>query len=133
MPPRAAKQAVLPDNPKWVVIEHSDGDPSNWPTNTEQYVDNTGEVNFMEPLDIDHGLSIKWRLSIGQRLAEMLGYPDRGMVLGRDMRMLLTEATESKSWVLKEWPAGYHFYDHHKGQLGNERHDLYLMGEKLCM
>lgn len=84
MPPvRASKPAALPDNPKWLTIDHSDGDPKFWPKNTEQYVDNAGNVNYMEPLDIDHGLSIKWRRNIGQKLAEMLGLPDKGMKVAR--------------------------------------------------
>lgn len=36
---------------------------------------------------------------------------------------------ENKNWVLKDWPSGYHFYDHHKGnEYSSIRHDLYLIG-----
>lgn len=34
--------------------------------------------------------------------------------------------------MLKDWPSGYKFYDHHKGPSnGNIRHDLYLVGKEL--
>ena len=79
MPPRTSKAETLPEHPKWVTIEHSDGNRDQWPKNTEQYVDNFGDVNFYKPLEVDHGFAIKWRRTIGQRLAEMLGLPDKGM------------------------------------------------------
>ncbi|KAL5512998.1 hypothetical protein ACEPAH_3396 [Sanghuangporus vaninii] len=46
--------------------------------------------------------------------------------------MLNYPELESKSWVLKDWPEGYHFYDHNKGHLasGKVRHDLYLVGSR---
>ncbi|KAI5123523.1 hypothetical protein M0805_006683 [Coniferiporia weirii] len=109
------KDGVLPENPKWLTIDATDGDARRWPSNTAPNPDAEGHVNFMAPLSVDHGQSIKWRLVIGKALAEMLEYPDK----------------ESKNWVLKAWPAGYQFYDHNKGQLGGAvRHDLYLVGSE---
>lgn len=36
---------------------------------------------------------------------------------------------ETKTFALRDWPSGYKFYDHHKGQLGGAiRHDVYLVG-----
>ncbi|KAH8116442.1 hypothetical protein DFH11DRAFT_1506352 [Phellopilus nigrolimitatus] len=112
---RAHKGSVLPNNPRWVTIEATDGDARRWPTNTSYNPDAEGYVNFMQPLSLDDPLSIKWRIIIGQRLAEMLQYPD----------------LDSKDWVLKTWPASYQFYDHNKGQEnGVVRHDLYLVGSE---
>lgn len=72
---------MLPENPRWVEIDTSDGDSSRWPpkSKTERNPDQLGNVDYMLPLDIDHGLSNKWRIQIGQALAEMLGYPEKGM------------------------------------------------------
>lgn len=72
------KEGVIPSNPKWVVIEASDGDSQRWPTNTTSNPDAEGNVNFMRPVSIDDGLAIKWRATIGQALAEMLNYDDLG-------------------------------------------------------
>lgn len=69
---------ALPANPKWVFIDCSDGDAGRWPTNTTSNPDEESYVNFMQPLPLDHVASIKWRLLIGQSLAEMLKYSDLG-------------------------------------------------------
>ncbi|KAL5531470.1 hypothetical protein ACEPAG_4347 [Sanghuangporus baumii] len=113
---RPPKEGKLPRNPKWIEINATDGDVSRWPSNTTSNPDSEGNVNFMHPVSVDDGAAIKWRVVIGQALAEMLNYPE----------------LESKSWVLKDWPEGYHFYDHNKGHLasGKVRHDLYLVGSR---
>ena len=76
---RNLKEASLPQNPKWISIEASDGNPQRWPKNTDSTPDNMGNVNFMKPIEVDHGLAIKWRNIVGQALAEMLHYPGIGM------------------------------------------------------
>ena len=77
---RAAKaDGVLPKNPKWVTIDASDGDPRRWPTNLDPVPNHEGIYNYQKPVELDDGLAIKWRCDIGQKLAEMLGYPDLGM------------------------------------------------------
>ena len=40
------------------------------------------------------------------------------------------EASETKKYVLKSWPAGYRMYDHNKVPEANPRHDLYVVGEQ---
>ena len=75
---RLPKQGTLPSNPRWLVIEATDGDPSRWPKNTVSNPDAEGNVNFMDPVSVEDGAAIKWRLVIGQALAEMLDYPDVG-------------------------------------------------------
>ncbi|THH07398.1 hypothetical protein EW145_g3409 [Phellinidium pouzarii] len=112
---RLGKEATLPENPKWVTIDASDGDTRRWPTMTSPEPDAQGCINFMQPLSVDNGQSIKWRLIIGKALAEMHKYPDH----------------DSKDWVLKAWPTSYQFYDHNKGNVGGPiRHDLYLVGSE---
>ncbi|KDQ61745.1 hypothetical protein JAAARDRAFT_31222 [Jaapia argillacea MUCL 33604] len=111
MPPRTLGGAhVLPDNPVWIEIPRSDGDPSRWPNNTSRVVDNENHVNFMRPCPIDEGSCIGWRRNIGEHLAKLLGMP------------------EGPAYVLKDWPTGYQFYDHNKGHMDNPRHDPYLIG-----
>ena len=75
---RPQKQATLPNNPKWFVIEATDADPSRWPKNTLSNPDAEGNVNFMDPVSVEDGVAIKWRIVVGQALAEMLSYPDVG-------------------------------------------------------
>ena len=70
---------MLPSDPKWFVIDASDGDPRRWPANTSPNPDSEGNVNYMQPIPIDSPLTTKWRTTIGQRLAEMLDYPDHGL------------------------------------------------------
>lgn len=66
---------ALPPNPTWVEIPRSDGDESKWPQNTTRIVDNSGEINWMRPVDIDESLCNKWRVEIGPRVAAVLGLP----------------------------------------------------------
>ena len=63
---------------EWITIENSDGDIHRWPTNTEPVADIEGNVNYMQPLSLTHGHAVQWRNIIGQRLAELLEYPDTG-------------------------------------------------------
>ncbi|EPQ56326.1 hypothetical protein GLOTRDRAFT_138088 [Gloeophyllum trabeum ATCC 11539] len=100
----------LPANPAWIEIPRSDGDSSQWPTNTTRVVDHEGHVNFMRPCALDESASIGWRRNIGTNLAKRLGLPD-----GRD-------------YVLKAWPEGYQMFDHNKGPQDAPRHDPYLIG-----
>lgn len=79
MAPLVHQRDLLIEDPEWVTISISDGDEHCRPTNTKQCVDKDGEVNFMEPLGVDHGFSIKWRRAIGQKLAEMLGLSNKGI------------------------------------------------------
>lgn len=70
------KDGVLPPDPSWIVINESDGDSRRWPTNTTEVVDAEGQVNFMQPLPVDHPAAIKWRISCGAAIADLLKYPD---------------------------------------------------------
>lgn len=36
-----------------------------------------------------------------------------------------------QTYVLKDWPEGYHMFDHNKGREQNPRHDAYLIGSYL--
>jgi len=60
---------VIPQNPTFIDFPRSDGDPSNWPSNTTYRVDNEGHVNFMREVALDEPLSIKWRIDVGAALA----------------------------------------------------------------
>lgn len=66
---------VLPANPMYIDFPVSDGDQSQWPTNTDRVVDTEGHVNYMRPVPIDESLSIKWRCEVGSSLATQLKKP----------------------------------------------------------
>ncbi|KAG6890321.1 hypothetical protein C0995_009528 [Termitomyces sp. Mi166 len=104
------KAIEMPNNPYFFDFERSDGNPSRWPPNTTRIVDSSGEVNYMQPLTLEHPQSMRWRLGVAQGIAAATGMP------------------ASPSYILRNWPTGYAFFDHHKGPADNPRHDLYLYG-----
>ncbi|KAH7890844.1 hypothetical protein F5I97DRAFT_91417 [Phlebopus sp. FC_14] len=103
---------VLPDNPTFIDFPVSDGDQSQWPTNTTRAVDSEGHVNFMRPVPLDESLCVKWRCEVGASLASQLKKP------------------AGPTYVLRGWPEGYQMFDHNKGPAGNPRHDAYLIGSR---
>lgn len=66
---------AIPPNPTFIDFPRSDGDPSNWPTNTTPHIDSEGHVNFMRQASLDESLSIKWRVEVGAALASKLNMP----------------------------------------------------------
>ncbi|KIJ20881.1 hypothetical protein PAXINDRAFT_106682 [Paxillus involutus ATCC 200175] len=102
----------LPPNPAFIDFPVSDGDESQWPTNTTRVLDSEGHVNYMRSVPIDESLSIKWRCEVGASLASQLKKP------------------AGPSYVLHGWPAGYQMYDHNKGPASSPRHDAYLIGSR---
>ncbi|TFK53434.1 hypothetical protein OE88DRAFT_1625796 [Heliocybe sulcata] len=102
----------LPENPSWIEITRSDGEPSRWHQNTTEVVDHEGHVNFMRPFDLDESTSVHWRKGLGMNIAKRLGMPD------------------GPNYILKNWPDGYRFFDHNKGRQEAPRHDPYLIGSK---
>jgi hypothetical protein len=120
----------LPANPHWVEFPRSDGDEQLWPKNRTRVVDSDGQVNFMRRVPLDEpGPSVKWRTDIAIALARALNWP--GMLLCQVVNMQLTRSQEGPSYVLKDWPRGYGFFDHNKGSQDAPRHDLYLMGRSI--
>ncbi|KAH0836747.1 hypothetical protein J3R83DRAFT_8483 [Lanmaoa asiatica] len=103
---------ILPPNPTFIDFPVSDGDESQWPTNTTRVVDSEAHVNYMRPVPIDESLSIKWRCEVGASLALQLRKP------------------VGPSYVLRSWPAGYQMFDHNKGSANAPRHDAYLIGSR---
>ncbi|KAJ7782034.1 hypothetical protein DFH07DRAFT_728887 [Mycena maculata] len=103
---------ALPANPSWVDFPRSDGDPRLWPTNTTREVDEEGCVNYMQPVDLDEPLSIKWRMGVGDAISVALQL----------------DASNKQSYVLRGFPSGYRMFDHHKGKAEAPRHDVYLFG-----
>ncbi|KAG7445019.1 uncharacterized protein BT62DRAFT_970236 [Guyanagaster necrorhizus] len=101
---------TLPENPTYRTIDYSDGKEDHWPRNTTEVVDEDGHVNFMQPIELDNSIAIRWRASIGASVANSMKWP------------------VGPSYVLQDWPAGYRMYDHHKGLQGAPRHDIYLFG-----
>ena len=69
------KGALLPENPHFLEFERTDGDPTFWPANTTRVVDADGHVNFMQHIDIDSPLSVKWRVAVAQGVALGLELP----------------------------------------------------------
>ncbi len=41
----------------------------------------------------------------------------------------LASGSNEKGYIMKDFPKGYEFYDHHKGPPEKIRHDLYLYGK----
>ncbi|KAF7308486.1 Actin-related protein 8 [Mycena chlorophos] len=104
---------VLPDNPIFIDFPRSDGDARTWPTKTTEVVDADGEVNFMRPVPLDESLAVKWRMGVADAMALQFNYAHR----------------DEHRHVLRDFPAGYRMFDHHKGKQAAPRHDVYLFGE----
>ncbi|PBK99726.1 hypothetical protein ARMGADRAFT_985610 [Armillaria gallica] len=101
---------TLPANPTYRTIDSSDGREDLWPRNTTEIVDQDGHVNFMEPIELDIPIAIRWRVALGAAVANAMNWP------------------VGPSYVLQDWPAGYRMFDHHKGIQSAPRHDIYLFG-----
>lgn len=69
------KTVEMPKNPQFIDFVRSDGNPSRWPTNTTRVVDSSGEVNYMQPLALDHPQTMKWRLEVARGIAVATGMP----------------------------------------------------------
>jgi hypothetical protein len=80
------KGVTIPQNAHFLDFTRSDGDSSRWPTDTTEVIDNEGQVNFMKPVGIDDGPSIRWRVGVGQGVAKGLNLA--GMPLDPDLRKL---------------------------------------------
>lgn len=89
---------VLPSNPTFIDFTISDGDESQWPTNTTRAVDSEGHVNYMRPVPIDESLSIKWRCEVGASLALQLKKPGVFSLLSL-ANLLFTRFVMRKSWA----------------------------------
>ncbi|KAK0202550.1 hypothetical protein DFS33DRAFT_1341073 [Desarmillaria ectypa] len=107
---QCSDKRALPANPTYRTIDCSDGREELWPHNTTEIADEDGHVNFMQPIELDNSIAIRWRVSLGASVANAMNWP------------------VGPSYVLKDWPAGYRMYDHHKGTRGAPRHDIYLFG-----
>ncbi|KAI0289449.1 hypothetical protein BC826DRAFT_914503 [Russula brevipes] len=101
---------TLPPDPEFLDFERTDGDAKQWPTNTNEVVDNGGEVNYMKPLGSDDSSDIHWRCHVAMKVAERLG------------------RLSGKNYVLRSWPEGYRLHCHYKGKRSSPRQDLYLIG-----
>ncbi|KAF5387378.1 hypothetical protein D9757_005705 [Collybiopsis confluens] len=100
---------ILPPDPVYLSVAHSDGNVNTWPRNTERVVEN-GEVNYMQHIPIDEGMAVKWRVQVGAALANALNKP------------------KGPNYVLEDWPTNYRMYIHNKGAVGSPRQDVYLFG-----
>jgi hypothetical protein len=63
---------ALPADPTFIDFPRSDGDPSQWPSNTAPRVDTEGHVNYMREVALDEPLAIKWRTDVGAALGSRL-------------------------------------------------------------
>ncbi|KAF8517990.1 hypothetical protein BU17DRAFT_49021 [Hysterangium stoloniferum] len=95
---------------KYLEFPRTDGSPQKWPVDKLDSTPSGGEVNFMLPIPFDDPLSIKWRIQVGREVAKLLGLED------------------FKEYSLKDFPEGYKFYLHHKGDVVEPRTDPYLYG-----
>ncbi|KAJ7116061.1 hypothetical protein C8R44DRAFT_221096 [Mycena epipterygia] len=101
---------ALPANPAFIDFPRSDGDSGLWPQNTTQELDEEGCVNFMQHVNLDEPIAIKWRVGVGDAISVALKLPG------------------GQPYVLRDFPSGYRMFDHHKGKVENPRHDVYLFG-----
>ncbi|KAF7365507.1 Actin-related protein 8 [Mycena venus] len=103
---------TLPPNSEFIEFPRSDGDSTLWPTATKKEVDADGCVNFMKPVGLNESVSNKWRVDVADAISSELKLPG------------------GKNYVLKDFPAGYRLFNHHKGKADSPRHDIYLYGFK---
>ena len=75
---RQVQPVTITANPKWIEIKVSDADPCRWPDNMSSRPGEEGNVNFFRTIAVEHDAAKKWRVAIGQALAEMLEYPNTG-------------------------------------------------------
>ncbi len=66
---------TLPANPTYRTIDYSDGREELWPRNTTEIVDQDGHVNFMEPIELDIPIAIRWRVALGAAVANAMNWP----------------------------------------------------------
>jgi hypothetical protein len=120
----------LPPNPEFLEFERTDGDAKQWPTNTREVVDGSGQVNYMKPLGPDDGPDIHWRCQVALKAAERLGRPRTCLTPSRRIppRTVLTASSAGTNYVLRSWPEGYRMFCHYKGTQSSPRQDLYLIG-----
>ncbi|KAF9530438.1 hypothetical protein CPB83DRAFT_905381 [Crepidotus variabilis] len=102
--------AAWPKNPTYIEFKRSDGNSDSWPTSTTQVVDHEGQVNFFQHLLSENAQNKRWRHMVGEAVAKSLNMPT------------------GPSYVLRDFPKDYRFYDHHKGPAAKPRHDVYLYG-----
>ena len=123
------KNYALPDNPVFVDFPSSDGNPSLWPKTTTKVVDSDGHVNFMDPVPLDHSISIKWRVQVGDAVGLSLNWDSESSYILSSPARIDVCVVEGKNYVLSSFPAGYQMFDHHKGPENKPRHDVYLIGQ----
>ncbi|KAJ3543210.1 hypothetical protein NMY22_g3221 [Coprinellus aureogranulatus] len=102
----------VPDDPIWIDITRSDGEQRTWPSNTTYIEDANGEINWMKHVPIDQDVALRWRLAVGNAIA-LDSFP--------------ADVDASRA-ILRDWPANYRMYNHHKGKAGAPRQDIYLYG-----
>ncbi|THH32457.1 hypothetical protein EUX98_g1735 [Antrodiella citrinella] len=106
-----AKSALtFSEDTHFLEFPRSDGDKSQWPSNTKKVVDKDGAVNYMSTQTIDGAPSPIWRRNCGMAIAKAMGL------------------AEGHTYVLKDWPKGYGMFIHLKGPEKRPRNDPYLYG-----
>lgn len=122
-----------PTHPIYIDFPRSDGASATWPTNTTRVVDSEGQVNFYDHLPLSSGQSIRWRMVAASAIANELQMAGRfsSAAWYHLSKTNLRIVTEGPSYILRDFPTGYRFFDHNKGSAADPRHDLYLYGELL--
>ncbi|KAF5365205.1 hypothetical protein D9758_005465 [Tetrapyrgos nigripes] len=103
--------AELPENPTFKDFHTSDGN-KNWPTNNNRVVDENGNFDYHEAVELDDPENLRWRVQLGKQLQKALSWPD------------------GANYVLRDFPEGYKLFRHHKGTAKSHRSDRYLFGSK---
>ncbi len=69
------RQHAIPAEVTWIEFPRTDGDPKQWPRNTNEVIGKDGHVNFMRPMGIDESTGVLWRKVVGKYVAQKLGEP----------------------------------------------------------
>jgi hypothetical protein len=124
----------LPSNPTYLEFEFSDGDPSKWPSETSREVNSEGIVNFsniylwrMEKIFSGESKLVKLLLKICICLVRI-----QPRVYNTNTEPA-SVVTVGPKYVLKSFPDGYRFFDHHKGPPLRPRQDVYLYGALVAL
>lgn len=101
--PQNFQEEMFPISPNWVTIDATDADASRLPSNTISYLDDNGNVNRMALVSREHSVAKRWRVMIGQALAEQLNYPE----VGTDVFFFFTNCRCKFTCSVKKARIGY--------------------------
>lgn len=113
--PLDLSKIFLPDGN--IVFPYSDGNPAFEAPNKVVPSASASKVNYYHVWREDDERSLRWKATVGSKLAEEFGLP--------------ATSSQRKPWKVKYFPKDYEFADHRTGDRVKPRTDPYLYGEFL--